>query len=277
MNFCANGVSKVIMVIDFHTHTFPDKIAAQTIKFLSEKGNTKPHREGTLSALKESMKKSGVDYSVVLPVATAPKQVGSINRLSAEENGKDGIFFAGAIHPDCENVEEILDFVKSNGLFGIKIHPDYQGVYFDDERYIRIMREAAKRDLIIVTHAGVDVGYPDDVHCTPDMVLNVLSKLKGIIENKLVLAHMGGCDLPDEVLKKLAGRPVYFDTSFVLDKYTDKCREIIEKHGFDKILFATDSPWSEQKKFVDIIKGYGFSKEQTDMIFYGNAKRLLNI
>ena len=277
MNFCANGVSKVIMVIDFHTHTFPDKIAAQTIKFLSEKGNTKPYREGTLSALKESMKKSGVDYSAVLPVATAPKQVGSINRLSAEENGKDGIFFAGAIHPDCENVEEILDFVKSNGLFGIKIHPDYQGVYFDDERYIRIMREAAKRDLIIVTHAGVDVGYPDDVHCTPDMVLNVLSKLKGIIENKLVLAHMGGCDLPDEVLKKLAGGPVYFDTSFVLDKYTDKCREIIEKHGFDKILFATDSPWSEQKKFVEIIKEYGFSKEQTDMILYRNAKRLLNI
>ncbi len=265
------------MVIDFHTHTFPDKIAAQTIKFLSEKGNVKPHREGTLNSLKESMKKSGVDISVVLPVATTPHQVESINRLSAEENGKDGVFFAGAIHPDCENVEEILDFVKSNGQFGIKIHPDYQGVYFDDERYIRIMREAAKRNLITVTHAGVDVGYPDDVHCTPQMVLNVLDRLSGLIENKLVLAHMGGCDLPDEVLKKLVGKPVYFDTSFVLDHYPKKCEEIIRKHGFDKILFATDSPWSDQKKFIDMVNSYGFTKEETEKIFHINAERLLNI
>lgn len=262
------------MVVDFHTHTFPDKIAAQTISFLAEKGNTKPYREGTLSSLKESMQRNGVDYSVVLPVATAPKQVESINRLGFEENGKDGIIFAGAIHPDSENIEEILDSVKSHGLFGIKIHPDYQGVYFDDERYIRIMREAAKRDLITVTHAGIDIGYPNDVHCTPDMVLSVLEKLSGIIDNKLVLAHMGGCDLPDEVLEKIAGKPVYLDTSYVLDRYTEKCREIILKHGFDKILFATDSPWSDQKKFVEIIKGYGFSTEENDMIFYKNAREL---
>lgn len=265
------------MIIDFHTHTFPDKIAAQTIKFLSEKGNTKPYREGTLSSLRESNKKSGVDYSVVLPVATSPRQVESINRLSAEENGKDGIFFAGAIHPDCENTEEILDFVKENGLFGIKIHPDYQGVYFDDERYIRIMREAAKRDLITVTHAGIDIGYPDDVHCTPQMVLNVLDRLNGIIEDKLVLAHMGGCDLPDEVLEKLVGKPVYFDTSYVLDRYTEKCKEIIEKHGFDRVLFATDSPWSDQEKFIKILQGYGFSESENEMLFSKNAERLLNI
>lgn len=263
------------MVIDFHTHTFPDKIAAQTIKFLSEKGNTKPYREGTLSALRESNKKSGVDYSVVLPVATKPEQVESINRLSFAENGKDGIFFAGAIHPDCENIEEILDSIQSNGLFGIKIHPDYQGVYFDDERYVRIMREAAKRDLITVTHAGIDIGYPDDVHCTPDMVLNVLEKLKGIIDNKLVLAHMGGCDLPQEVLEKLCAKPLYFDTSYVLDRYSEECREIILKHGFDKILFATDSPWSDQKKFIEILNGFGFSENEKDMLFYKNALRLL--
>lgn len=265
------------MVIDFHTHTFPDKIAAQTIKFLSEKGNTKPYREGTLSALRESNKKSDIDYSVVLPVATAPKQVESINRLSAEENGRDGTFFAGAIHPNCENVEEILDSVKAHGLFGIKIHPDYQGVYFDDERYVRIMREAAKRDLITVTHAGVDIGYPDDVRCTPQTVLNVLEKLKGLIDNKLVLAHMGGCDLPEEVLEKLVGKPVYFDTSYVLDRYTEKCREIIVKHGFDKVLFATDSPWSDRRKFIEILKGFGFSESENELLFSGNAERLLNV
>lgn len=265
------------MIIDFHTHTFPEKIAAQTIAYLSEKGNIKPYREGTLSALIETQKQSGVDISVVLPVATLPKQVESINKLSFEKNGMDGIVFFGAIHPDSENIEEILEGIKAHGLRGIKIHPDYQGVYFDDPRYVRILREAAKRDLLVVTHAGIDIGYPRDVHCTPNMVLKVLDELSGIIDNKLILAHMGGCDLPDEVLEKLCGKPVYFDTSFVLDRYTEKCREIINCHGADKILFATDSPWADQKHFIEIINSYGFSHKETQKIFSGNACKLLHL
>lgn len=262
------------MIIDFHTHVFPDKIAAKTIAYLSEKGNTKAYGEATLDAIKRDMQKNAIDKCVILPVATSAKQVESINSMAAKINCTDGIIYAGAIHPQCENVEEILDFIKDSGLFGIKIHPDYQGERFDCDAYIKIMEEAAKRDLITVTHAGVDIGYPDDVHCTPDMVIHVLDSLSGIIDNKLVLAHMGGCDLPDEVLEKLVGRPVYFDTSFVLDRYTEKCREIIEKHGADKILFATDYPWSDAKKFVDIIRSYGFSEDETDKIFFKNAVKL---
>lgn len=262
------------MIIDFHTHIFPDKIAAKTIAYLSEKGNTKAYGEATLDAIKKDMKKNGIDYCAILPVATSPKQVESINRMAAEINGTDGIIYAGAIHPQCENVEEILDFVKESGLFGIKIHPDYQGEHFDSPAYINIMREAAKRDLITITHAGVDIGYPDDVHCTPDMVLNVLNELDGIIDNKLVLAHMGGCDLPDEVIEKLCGKPVYFDTSYVLDRYTEKCREIILRHGAGKILFATDYPWSDGRKFVEIIKSYGLSEADTEKILWKNAAAL---
>lgn len=265
------------MIIDFHTHTFPDKIAEKTISFLSQKGNVKAFTAGTLDALKESMRVSGVDVSVILPVATAPKQIESINRLAAELNGKDGIIYAGAIHPDCENTDEILDNIKAAGLFGIKIHPDYQGVFFDDERYVKIMEGAAERGLVTVTHAGIDVGYRDCVHCTPDMVLNVIDRLKGIIDGKLVLAHMGGCDLPDEVLRKLVGKPVYMDTSFVLDKYPEKCREIIAAHGADRILFATDSPWADQAEFLNALQGLGLDSESTQKILSGNAAALLGI
>lgn len=263
------------MVIDFHTHIFPDKIAAQSVQFLAEKGNTKPYGKATLDDIRQSMKFAGIDYSFILPVATSPRQVASINRMAAETNGTDGIFYAGAIHPECENVEEILDSIKDAGLAGIKIHPDYQGYHFDSPENIKIMAEAAKRDLIVVTHAGIDVGYRDHVHCTPDMVLNVLEQLSGLIDNKLVLAHMGGCDIPDEVLEKLAGKPVYFDTSFVLDHYTDKCVEIIRKHGADRILFATDYPWSDTKKFVEIVKSFDISEEDKEKILYKNALKLL--
>lgn len=265
------------MIIDFHTHSFPDKIAEKTISYLAEKGKIQPFREGTLSSLKKSMKESGIDISVVLPVATSPRQVESINRLAKEENGREGIIYAGAVHPDCENIGAVLDDIKSAGLFGVKIHPDYQGVYFDDPKVIAILEEAAKRDLYVVTHAGLDVGYPDDIHCTPDMVLRILEKLGGIIDNKLVLAHLGGCDMYDEVLDKLAGKPVYMDTAVVLDRYYEKSKEIILKHGADKILFATDSPWAPQKKFADLIRSYGFDEETERKIFSENAKKIIKL
>lgn len=263
------------MIIDFHTHTFPDKIAAKTIAMLAEKANTTAYRDGTLSSLCESMKKAGIDYSVILPVATAPKQVASINRLAAELNGKNGIIYAGAIHPDCENIPAILDEIKAAGLFGIKLHPDYQGVYFDDSRYINIMCEAAKRNLITVTHAGIDLGFPDDVHCTPERVLNVLDKLSGIIDNKLVLAHLGGCGIADTVIEKLCGKPIYMDTSFVTSQDPVKASEVILAHGVDRILFATDSPWADQTEYVSLIQSLGFDRDTLEKIFFKNAKKLL--
>lgn len=263
------------MIIDFHTHTFPDKIAEQTIAYLAEKGNIKPFREGTLSSLKESMRKANIDYSVVLPVATAPRQVPSINRLAAELNGKDGIIYAGAIHPDCDDIEDVLDEIKEMGLFGIKIHPDYQGVYFDDDRFLHILESAAKRNLLIVTHAGLDVGFPNDIHCTPDRILRALDAVGSVLDDKLVLAHLGGYTIPDEVIEKLAGKKVYMDTAVVLQWQPEKCKEVILAHGTNRILFATDSPWGDQKQFVSILKDFHFEKEDEENIFYNNAKHLL--
>ena len=263
------------MIVDFHTHTFPDAIAQRSIFHLSEAGHVLPHRLGTLDALKGSMKECGIDYSVVLPVATSPKQEQTINRVSAALNGKDHLFFAGAIHPDCPDVPALLDFIKESGLFGIKLHPDYQGVYFDDPRYLRIMEEAAKRDLYILTHAGKDVAYMHDVHCTPDMVLFVLEQLKGLIDNKLILAHLGGFALETEVLEKLCGKPVWMDTAAVIHMRPALCRQIIEKHGTDKILFGSDSPWENQRDFADRLVGFGFSEEATQDMLWRNAQKIL--
>ncbi len=263
------------MVVDFHTHTFPDRIAAQSIAYLSKKGGIRAFHAGTLSALKTSMRESGVDVSVVLPIATKPQQEASINALSKAENGRDGVFFAGGIHPDCPDVEGTLDFIKDAGLFGIKLHPDYQDVDFDDPRYLHIMEEAARRGLCIVTHAGIDIAFREHVHCTPDMVLRVLSELGGVIEDRLVLAHLGGYELPDEVLQKLCGKPVYMDTAAVLGLYPEKCREIIARHGPEKVLFATDSPWAQQRAFLERLHSFGFSASDEALMLYQNAERLL--
>lgn len=72
------------MIIDFHTHIFPDKIAGATIEKLSKASDSKAYTDGTKDGLQKSMEESGVDISVVLPVATKPQQFLSINRYARE-------------------------------------------------------------------------------------------------------------------------------------------------------------------------------------------------
>ena len=66
------------MIIDFHTHTFPDKIAAATVAHMSEASRLTAFTDGSEAGLKASMQKSGVGASVVLPVVTNPAKAGSI-------------------------------------------------------------------------------------------------------------------------------------------------------------------------------------------------------
>lgn len=269
------------MIIDFHTHIFPDKIAKPTVEklksYLCDAGEEcAAYTDGTLGSLLSSMKEAGISKSVILPVVTNPKQFDSINRFSKETDSQNGIIAFGGIHPDNENPEEKLDYIKSLGLKGIKLHPDYQNTYINDEKYIRIIRYAQKIGLITVIHAGYDVLSPDNLHCPIDMALEMLEKVGNGENTKIVLAHLGGLRAGEECLEKLAGQNVYLDVSYVLNKTEPELlKKIFEKHGFDKILFASDSPWGEQKAFVETLKKLDISEENRNKIFHENANRLL--
>ena len=95
---------------------------------------------------------------------------------------------------------------------------------------------------------------------------------------KLVLAHMGGNDQWDEVEEYLVGKQVYFDTGVVLDKMPEEqFIRIVRNHGADKILFATDSPWSGQKEFLEIIRRMPLTDDERKKILGENACKLLGL
>ena len=262
------------MIIDIHAHTFPEAIADKTITNMEKeilKGQkmvVKHERIPTLQGLIESTHNAGIDLSVVCPVATNTRQPEKINRLSVEYNEKmseNKIFYFGAIHPNCENYKEIIDDIVAMDLKAIKIHPDYQNTFFDDEKYLRLIDYAANKDLGIIVHAGEDVGLPSRVHCTPDMVLNLW---KHIQPEKLILAHLGGWRMWDEVEEKLAGLPMYFDTAVVLNKKfpvkisQEQFARIVRKHGADKVIFGTDTPWYDQKQALEDFEKVGLSEKE---------------
>lgn len=264
------------MIIDFHTHVFPDKIADRAIGSLARKAGETPRRDGTLTSLLESMRRSGICLSVTLPVVTRPDQFDSINAYAASIAATPGIVSFGGIHPDDADFEDHLDKIRDLGLKGIKLHPDYQQTFIDDEKYIRIIRGATERGLIVSIHAGWDAGYPDTVHCPADRAAKMLDLVGETGKNRIVLAHSGSNRFPDEAIKHLAGREVYFDLGYTLghDDLAQTAR-VIRAHGAGHILFATDSPWSDQSGDVARLDMLGLDSNDREAIAWKNAAKIL--
>ena len=282
------------MVIDIHTHIFPDKIAASTLEKLRGKSHSKTFTDGTLSGLMASMKIFGVDTSVILPVATKPEQVIKINDRAAQINenfSEVGIISFASIHPDFEGYNVELSRLKNLGFKGIKIHPVYQGTDIDDKNFLRIFYRAAELDLIVIAHAGLDIGYPGVVRCTPKMSRHVIEEVGDF---KFILAHMGGWKSWDEVLTELADTNIFMDTAFSIgmipaldDGYysaedlqmldAENFMKLYKTFGADRILFGTDSPWMPPNMPIDFIKSLPISEGNKNKILGKNAEELLGL
>lgn len=269
------------MVIDFHTHCFPDKISSRAIKNLEEnifkiQGENFPARNnGSLQGLKQNMQVDNIDYSVVLPIATTITQSGTINSYAKEINGKDGIISFGSVHPMQDDYDRVLEGICESGLKGIKLHPEYQGVYVNSPEVIRVLKKADELGLYVVLHSGRDIGMPEPVHCIPEHLNHVLDHVSGY---KIIAAHMGAWQLWNDVEKHLVGTPIIFDTSYLKD-FIDKEQllRIIRNHGADKIVFGSDLPWMTAGESQSYLNSIGLTKQELDSIYYRNAVKMLDI
>lgn len=266
-------------LIDFHTHIFPDKIAPAAVASLAEAGGTRPEGgTGTLDDLEGVALREGISLCVNLPVATRPDQAASINRFAREVNRREGrVISFGAIHPDAAEPERELAELAEAGFRGIKLHPDYQGHYADDPAVIRVVKEAKRLGLHTVFHGGVDIAFPNDVHAAPERISRLLSAL-GEGEGKVIVAHIGGYRLWDDVERVLVGRDVFFDLSYGIDHLPpEQLLRIVTRHGADKILFGSDYPWRDPADIDRVLSELPLSDGQFSLIRSGNAERLLGL
>lgn len=233
------------------------------------------------SNLSKTSIEAGIDKSIICPVATNVTQSAKLNALASEINettDESHLFSFGAVHPDNEDYKEIIDDIVARDLKGVKLHPDYQDTLFSDIKYQRIVDYAAEKDLVIIIHAGEDIGIPAQIHCTPDMILDMHKSMQ---PEKLVLAHMGGWRMWDEVEEKLLELPYYIDTAICLNKNVEIYLEneqfvrMVRKIGADKVLFGTDSPWYDQKRAIEDIKATGLSASELDLVLGENANKLI--
>jgi hypothetical protein len=261
------------MIIDFHTHCFADNIAINAVAMLEKQGGIEAVDGGTAGALRSHMRACGVDVSVVLPVATKPSQVCTINRW-AKAQQDDRLVFFGAAHPDDPDFEATVKSLKADGFRGVKFHPDYQRFYADEKRMMPLYEQLRDAGLIVVLHSGIDIGFPSPVYCTPLMVRRVLDNVPGIT---LVAAHMGAHALWRDVEEVLIGRPVYLDTSYSFYLLGNEGMErMIKKHGAEYVLFGTDYPWRSPREEIQNIRSLSLPASDIEKILCANALSLLS-
>jgi len=262
------------MIIDIHTHCFPDKLARKAVPLLAQRAGIPAYTDGTLTGLKKSMHNAEISTCVLQPIATKPSQTVSINRWAAGIQDERVISF-GTIHPDYPHWKDEIKWLVSTGIKGVKFHPDYQDYFVDDERVFPIYEAIFKQEMIVLFHAGIDVGLPTPCHCTPKRLKNVLDRFHG---SCIIAAHMGGYKCWDEVRKLLLGKDIYFDTSYSLkDLGLPTMEKMIKEHGVEKILFGSDSPWTDQSNEIQQIKSMNLTGTEIDLILGDNAKQLLRL
>ena len=263
------------MIIDFHVHMFPDKIASGAVNTLSERAKIPAYTNGTSSETLGKMASAGIDIAVVQNIATNPKQTKNVNNFALEINKDEHIVAFGSIHPDDADYKSELDRLADNGIKGIKLHPDYQDFFIDEARMQPIYEYILKKGFVLLFHAGLDVGLPDPVHASPEGIKNVLPMFSG---EKVCLAHMGGYYMHEMLMEKIMGNDIYIDTSCISEfEGMKKFEERVKAHRRDRILFATDTPWNAFETAVKNVNLLDIEDEFKQMIFSDNAKRLLNI
>lgn len=260
------------MIIDFHAHCFPDGLAHRAITTLEKEIGLKSSFDGTSGGLSMAVRSAGIDKAVVMPIATKPQQTVKINRWAAEIDDPNLLRF-GTIHPEFAGYREEVKWLAANGFRGIKLHPESQVFNVDDPRYFPMYDAVFSAGLAILFHAGVDIAFKEPWHCLPDQLARVLDAFPGGV---IIAAHMGGFRFWDEVDQHLLGRDIYLETSFSFRKLgSERMVNMMRSHGIEKILFGSDTPWTNQTVELEKIKSLDLTAAEMTAILGGNAQRLL--
>ena len=282
------------MIIDVHTHTFPDAIAARAVKQLQQNSHIALFSDGTEKGLIENDKRADVDWSIVQPVATNPEKVCHLNDYVFGMNGKErgkGLYSFAAMHPAFGGWEKELERIKAAGVAGIKLHPPYESVAIDDPRSIAILRKCKEIGLIVLMHSGRDVGLPGATEALPGKIRRALDAVGSM---RLIAAHMGSWGCWEEAEQLLADTGIYLDTAFSLGTITPApddhpwlkndlnlledaafC-QLVRAFGADHVLFGTDSPWADPAAEVKKIRSLPLSESEKENILGKNAEALLS-
>ncbi|MBU1137769.1 MAG: amidohydrolase family protein [Proteobacteria bacterium] len=261
------------MIIDFHTHAFPDNVAAKAIPALEKEGDIKAKTSGTARSLLASMDRAGIDRSIICSIATRPEQFNSILDWSGQIRC-ERLIPLPSIHPDDPDCVEKVYTVHKQGFIGIKMHPYYQNYFLSEKRLTPFYEALSETGLLLVVHCGYDIAYTHIRCADPAQILTLHQNFPRL---RLITTHFGGWQLWDEVEEMLIGRKIYMEISFALQYLQEEqAVRMLTSHPPEYLLFGSDSPWDDQAECIARLQALKLEPKLVAAIFGENARKLID-
>lgn len=265
-------------IFDFHTHVYPDAIAAKAVGALNRFYSFTSEENGTLSELIDSSRRANVYGFALLGVATNAHQVEHVNQAilrsadTARREGFRAVAFIG-MHQDYPDMEaEIVRGIRL-GAMGVKLHPDIQQVDIDDPRLCRLYELLTRYDLPVCLHMGDE--RAEYRYSSPDKLVKMA---KAFPKVRWIASHLGAYKAWEES-DQLIGLPnVWFDTSSVLWALDQRrALELIRLFGADRIFFGTDYPVTNATRELQRFFDLPLLEEERRAILWDNAAAFLGL
>jgi predicted TIM-barrel fold metal-dependent hydrolase len=264
------GVDIKMKIIDFHTHVYPDRIAHKATRATCDFYGLDTDQTGTVDMLLQKGQAAGVTHYVLLPVAMNPNGVRHVNEFVVDQVKEHPEFYGfGTVHPDMEDMPGELDYIRAEGLLGVKLHPDMQEMFPDDERLFPLYERLREWGMPLFVHCGDE--QRDFSH--PRHLRRLIDRFPGLT---VIAAHLGGWSKWDEAVKYLAHTDCYLDiSSCMMFLLPERVVDYIHAFGVERILFGTDFPIWDVVGEVRNLMALPLTDEEKEQILFRNAQRIL--
>lgn len=278
------------MILDFHTHIFPENVVRDRDTCLDDRDFNvlyagKRSRIATAEDLLRALDENGIDAAVTMgfPWADADRLSRHNEYLLESAYGSGGriIPFCGLKAVDSGTVGRDVKKARAGGFAGIGEIAFYSdGLSGESVGLLSALFAAAREAALpVCLHVNEPVGHSYAGKYVTDFSA-LFDAIRTVRGHPVVLAHWGGgmvfYELMPEVREAFEG--VYYDTAASPLLYRNDifpaARTIV---GAGKILFASDYPLIGYDRYLDAIESAPFSTEEKRAVLGGNARALLGL
>ena len=279
------------MIIDMHTHIFPDAIKDNREAYFKGEPafkllyNSPKSKVVGAEEIVSTMDAQGVDRSVVFgfpwkDIATCRMQNDYI--LDAVKRYPDrliGFCCLDPAHPDAAAEAERCLEAGMSGLGELAFYDSgFTPKALDQLAPLMALCHGADLPVLIHTNEPVGHSYPGK---SPMTLRELYQLIRTFPDNKIVLAHWGGGIFFYHLMKKEVKNAlanVYVDTAASPYLYdVDIYRLAVELLGADKILFGSDYPLLKPDRYFAQLRESGLSPSDVEQVSGLAAGRLLKL
>ena len=279
------------MIVDVHTHTFPEVIRAQRERFFPSEPAFKLLYETPNARLVSAtetiatMDAEGVDVSVVFGFPWGDIDTCRLNNdyvIEVVRRHPDRLKGFCCVDPFLPEAPAEVERCLSAGLSGVGELAFYQsGIDTPCVECLAPIMDLCRRfEVPVMVHTNEPVGHPYPGK-SPNTLAQIYRLAKAYPDNTIILAHWGGGLFFYQLLKREVTatlKNVYYDTAASPYLYDPAVyRLAAELAGSGKVLFGTDFPLLKPGRYYREIEASGLSASQRRKVLGENAARLLRL